>query len=63
MVKLASSSRVRHAFTMIELIFAIVVIGVTLLTIPLMIETNNTAMERNLAQEAIFLASALTAFV
>ena len=44
---------------MIELIFAIVVIGVTLLTVPLMIQTNNTAMERNLAQEAIFLAAAL----
>jgi len=49
----------RKAFTMIELIFAIVVIGVTLLTVPLMIQTNNTAMERNLAQEAIFLGAAL----
>lgn len=49
----------RYAFTMIELIFAIVVIGVTLLTVPLMIETNNKAMERNLVQEAIFLASSL----
>ena len=44
---------------MIELIFAIVVIGVTLLTVPLMIETNNKAMERNLIQETIFLASSL----
>ena len=51
--------KMRRAFTMIELIFAIVVIGVTLLTVPMMIETNNKALERNLAQEAIFLAAAL----
>jgi len=51
--------RAKKAFTMIELIFAIVVIGVTLLTVPLMIETNNKALERNMAQEAIFLAAAL----
>ena len=49
----------RAAFTMIELIFAIVVIGVTVLTVPLMIETNNKALEGNLAQEAIFLTSAV----
>ena len=34
----------RAAFTMIELIFAIVVIGVTVLTVPLMIETNNRSL-------------------
>lgn len=49
----------RSAFTMIELIFAIVVIGVTLLTVPLMIQTNNKSLERSLSQEAIFLAAAL----
>ena len=49
----------RPAFTMIELIFAIVVIGVTLLTVPLMIETNNKSLESSLSQEAIFLAAAL----
>ena len=48
----------RAAFTMIELIFAIVVIGVTVLTVPLMIETNNRSLEGSLDQEAIFLASA-----
>ncbi len=53
------STKASKAFTMIELIFAIVVVGVTLLTVPLMIQTNNTALERNLAQEAIFIASAV----
>ena len=47
------------AFTMIELIFAIVIIGVTVLTVPMMIETNNKALEANIAQEAIFLTSAV----
>ncbi len=51
----------RKAFTMIELIFAIVVVGFTMLTIPLMIQTNNKALERTLAGEAIFLASAVAA--
>jgi len=54
-----SKKIVRNAFTMIELIFAIVVIGVTVLTVPLMIETNNKATEGNLAQEAIFLVSSV----
>ena len=55
----AVNSVMRSAFTMIELIFAIVVIAVTLLTVPLMIETNNKSLERSLSQEAIFLAAAL----
>ncbi len=55
----AFNNVVRSAFTIIELIFAIVVIGVTLLTVPLMIETNNKSLERSLSQEAIFLAAAL----
>ena len=55
----AVNSVMRSAFTMIELIFAIVVIGVTLLTVPLMIQTNNKSLERSLSQEAIFLAAAL----
>lgn len=50
-----------NAFTMIELIFAIVVVGITLLTVPLMIQTNNKAIERSLAGEAIFLASSVVA--
>jgi len=44
---------------MIELIFAIVIIGVTVLTVPMMIETNNRGLEGNLAQEAIFLVSSV----
>ena len=51
----------KHAFTMIELIFAIVVVGVTMLTIPLMIQANNQAIERTLSGEAIFLASSVAA--
>ena len=49
----------RKAFTMIELIFAIVLIAVTTLTIPTMIQVNNKALEGNAAQEAIFLVSAV----
>jgi len=48
---------VRYAFTMIELIFAIVIIAVVVLTIPMMIQANNKALEGNAAQEAIFLVS------
>ena len=49
----------RYAFTMIELIFAIVLISVVVLTIPTMIAVNNKALEGNAAQEAIFLVSAV----
>ena len=50
---------IRRAFTMIELIFAIVIIAVVMLTIPMMIQVNNKAVEGNAAQEAIFLVSAV----
>ncbi len=49
----------RKAFTMIELIFAIVILAVVMLTIPMMIQVNNKALEGNVAQEAIFLVSAV----
>jgi len=49
----------RKAFTLIELIFAIVIIGVVVLTIPTMIQVNNKAQEGSAAQEAIFLVSAV----
>ncbi len=49
----------RSAFTMIELIFAIVVIAVVMLTIPMMLQVNSKALEGNVAQEAIFLVSAV----
>ncbi len=49
----------RSAFTLIELIFAIVIIAVVTLTIPLMIQVNNKALESSAMQEAIFLVSAV----
>jgi len=52
-------SYTRSAFTMIELIFAIVLIAVVMLTIPTMIQVNNKTLEGNAAQEAIFLVSSV----
>lgn len=49
----------RAGFTMIELIFAIVLIAVVMLTIPTMIQVNNKALETSTTQEAIFLVSAV----
>ena len=49
----------REAFTMIELIFAIVIIAVVTLTIPMMIQVNNKTLEANTEQEAIFLISSV----
>jgi len=49
----------RKAFTLIELIFAIVLIAVVTLTIPTMIQVNNKALEGNVEQEAIFLVSSV----
>jgi type II secretory pathway pseudopilin PulG len=48
---------VSKAFTMIELIFAIVLIGFVMLAIPQMMQTNTRALEGTMAQEAIFVAS------
>lgn len=48
----------RVAFTFIELIFAIVIIGLSVMSLPLMIDTNSKSIEKNLVQEAIFAASA-----
>ena len=49
---------VRQAFTMLELIFAIVVIGIVVLAIPTLIQVSSKGAENNLAQEAVFAASA-----
>ena len=49
---------VRKAFTMIELIFAIVVISIVVLAIPTLIQVSSKNVENSLAQEAIFTASA-----
>lgn len=49
---------VRHAFTMIELIFALVIMGIVFVSLPLILLRNADALEENLIQESIFLASA-----
>lgn len=48
----------RFAFTMIELIFAIVIIGISVLSLPAVISVVNKGIEENIVQEAIFAASA-----
>ena len=48
---------VRHAFTMIELIFALVIMGITFLTLPTILLRNADSVENNLIQESIFLAA------
>jgi prepilin-type N-terminal cleavage/methylation domain-containing protein len=47
----------RSAFTLIELIFAIVVISITVVSLPMMNQVINKGTEANLVQEAIFAAS------
>ena len=48
----------RRAFTLIELIFAIVIISIAVVSLPMMIQVNNKGMEDSMVQEAIFAASA-----
>lgn len=48
---------VRVAFTLIELIFAIVIIGFTVLTLPMMTQVTAKGIDDNLVQEAIFAAA------
>jgi prepilin-type N-terminal cleavage/methylation domain-containing protein len=48
----------RSAFTLIELIFAIIIIAIVVVSMPLMMKTNEEAIEANIAQEAIFASSA-----
>lgn len=48
----------KSAFTMIELIFAIVIIGISVLSLPMMTQVISQGIEKNLVQEAIFGASA-----
>lgn len=49
--------RSRRAFTFIELIFAIVIIGVSAFSIPMMSQVISSGSEKNLVQEAVFVAS------
>lgn len=48
----------RFAFTMIELIFAIVVVSIAVLSLPMMIQVTSRGAEDSIVQEAIFAASA-----
>ncbi len=49
----------RHtAFTMIELIFAIIVISIVVISMPMMMKANEDAVESNIVQEALFASSA-----
>lgn len=48
----------RFAFTLIELIFAIVIIGIAVLSLPVMTQITSKGIESNILQEAIFAGSA-----
>lgn len=47
----------KSAFTMIEFIFAIVVIGITMVSLPMINQVVSKGVEGNLVQEAVFAAS------
>ena len=48
----------KSAFTMIELIFAIVIISFAVMSLPMMTQVTSKGVESNIIQEAIFAASA-----
>lgn len=48
----------RSAFTMIELIFAIVIIAISIMSLPMMMRVNQSAVEANIVQEALFASTA-----
>ncbi len=52
------SSSKRYAFTLIELIFAIVVIAISIMSLPMMTRVTAKGMQNNLLQEAIFASAA-----
>lgn len=49
----------RLAFTMIELIFAIVIISIAVVSLPVMTQTTDKNLEANIVQEAIFASEAV----
>ncbi len=53
----------KSAFTMIELIFAIVIVGISVLSLPMMMQINSKGIENNIIQEAIFATSARLNYV
>ena len=48
----------KNGFTLIELIFAIVVVSISVISLPMMTQTTSKGIDANLVQEAIFAASA-----
>lgn len=56
-VALIKSSKKRSAFTMIELIFAIVIIGISMLALPMIMQVDATSQEDSLMQEGIMITS------
>ncbi|MCF6330366.1 MAG: type II secretion system GspH family protein [Sulfurimonas sp.] len=55
MVKFALN---RLAFTLIELLFAIMIMGITMVSVPIIMSSNAKGFETTIIQEAIFAASA-----
>jgi len=49
----------KKAFTLIELIFAIVVIAISVMSLPMMIQSTQKGIEGNIIQEAIFASSGM----
>jgi len=47
----------RRAFTLIELIFAIVIMAITVISLPMVMQVDSASRDKNLAQEAILAAS------
>ena len=52
------SSFYKSAFTLIELIFAVIIISIAVISLPMMTQITSKGVDSNLAQEAIFAASA-----
>ena len=48
----------RKAFTLIELIFAIIIMGITVVSVPVLMSSNTKGFDATIIQEAIFAASA-----
>lgn len=58
MVISAFDQKTRSAFTMIELIFAIVIISITVVSLPMMTQATSRSIDNNFVQEAIFASGA-----
>lgn len=49
---------IKKAFTLIELIFAIIIMSIVVMSLPVMMKMTSDSIEKNIVQEAIFAASA-----